>query len=41
MNAYRICIVEGSMCGLFNCGRMVGSSYISVSAGLYMIIWVS
>ena len=34
---HRICIVEGSMGGLFNSGGMVGSSYISVFAGMYMI----
>ena len=37
---HNICMVEGSICGLFNFGGMVGSSYISVSAGMCMITWV-
>ena len=34
---HRICMVEGSMRGLFSSGGMVGSSYISVSVGMCMI----
>ena len=36
----RICMVEGSICGLFSSGDMVGSSYISMSASICMIIWI-
>ena len=38
---HRICMVEGSMHGLFNFGGMVGSSYISVFVSMYMITWIS
>ena len=38
---HRMCMADGSICGLFNSRGMFGFLYVNVSAGIYAITCVS